>query len=152
METERASQLPKVTQWGFQPRGCDSRPYYSDGRKWNPISYPSRKPFISGPLLAYLQWWVSHHLPSQSALMIKKVTVTQSCPTLSDPMELVHGILQARILEWVVFPFSRGSSQPRDRTQLSHIAGRFFTSWATREGQGSITCHHKCVSLAYGLF
>ena len=37
-----------------------------------------------------------------------------------------HGILQARILEWVAFPFSRGSSQPRDRTQISHIAGRFF--------------------------
>ena len=47
----------------------------------------------------------------------------------------VHGILQARILEWVVFPFSRGSSQPRDWTQVSHIVGRFFTSWATRESQ-----------------
>ena len=45
----------------------------------------------------------------------------------------VHGILQVRILEWVAFPFSRGSSQPRDQTQVSHIAGRFFTSWATRE-------------------
>ena len=40
----------------------------------------------------------------------------------------VHGILQARILEWVAIPFSRGSSQPRDRTQVSHIAGRFFHS------------------------
>ena len=41
--------------------------------------------------------------------------VTQSCPTLCDPMEYtVHGVLQARILEWVAFPFSRGSSQPRD--------------------------------------
>ena len=46
---------------------------------------------------------------------------------------VVHGILQARILEWVAVPFSRGSSQPRDRTQVSHIAGGFFTSWATRE-------------------
>ena len=45
----------------------------------------------------------------------------------------VHGILQARILEWIAFPFSRGSSQPRDRTQVSHIAGRFFTNWATKE-------------------
>ena len=50
--------------------------------------------------------------------------VTQSCPTLFDPMDYtVHGILQARILEWVAFPFSRGSSQPRDQTQVSHIAG-----------------------------
>ena len=45
------------------------------------------------------------------------------------------GILQARIMEWVAFPFSRGSSQPRDWTQVSHIAGRFFTHWATREAK-----------------
>ena len=45
----------------------------------------------------------------------------------------VHGILQARILEWVAVPFSRGSSRPRDWTLVSHIDGRFFTSWATRE-------------------
>ena len=45
----------------------------------------------------------------------------------------VHGILQARILEWVAFPFSRGSSQPKDQTHVSCIAGRFFTSWATKE-------------------
>ena len=45
------------------------------------------------------------------------------------PMDCtVHGILQARILEWVAFPFSRGSSQPRAQTQVSHIAGGFFTS------------------------
>ena len=47
----------------------------------------------------------------------------------------VHEILQAKILEWVAFPFSRGSSQPMDRTQVYHIAGRFFTSWATTEAQ-----------------
>ena len=58
----------------------------------------------------------------------------QSCPTLCDPMDYkVHGILQAWILEWVAFPFSRGSSQPRDRSQVSCIAGRFFTNWAIRE-------------------
>ena len=45
----------------------------------------------------------------------------------------VHGILQARILEWVAIPFSRGSSQPRDRTQVSHIAGRFFTTEPSRK-------------------
>ena len=49
--------------------------------------------------------------------------------------EAVHGILQARILEWVAVPFSRGSSQPKDRTQVSHIAGRFSISWAIREAQ-----------------
>ena len=53
---------------------------------------------------------------------------------LCDPMDYtVHGILQARILEWVAFPFSRGSSQPRDWTQVSHISGRFFSSCAIKE-------------------
>ena len=47
----------------------------------------------------------------------------------------VHGTLQATILEWVAFPFSRRPSQPRDQTQISRIAGRFFISWATREAQ-----------------
>ena len=56
-----------------------------------------------------------------------EVKGAQSCPTLWDPMDYtVLGILQARILEWVAFPFSRGPSQPRDRTQVSHIAGGFF--------------------------
>ena len=47
----------------------------------------------------------------------------------------VHGILQARIMEWVAFPISRGSSQPRDHAQASRIAGGIFTSWATREAK-----------------
>ena len=59
------------------------------------------------------------------------MNVAQSCPTLCGPMDnTIHGILQARILEWVGFPISRGSSQPRDQTQVSCIAGRFLTSWA----------------------
>ena len=65
-----------------------------------------------------------------------EVKVTQPCPTLCDPMDYtVHGILQARILEWVAIPFAKGSSQPGDRTQVSCIAGGFFSSWATREAQ-----------------
>ena len=60
--------------------------------------------------------------------MSVKVKVAQSCPTLWNPMDYtVHGILQARILEWIAFLFSRGSSQPKDRTHVSCIAGRFFT-------------------------
>ena len=65
--------------------------------------------------------------------------VDQSCPTLCNPLDCsppgssVYGILQARILEWVAISFSRGSSQPRDRTQVSCIASRFFTVWAIRE-------------------
>ena len=65
------------------------------------------------------------------------------CPTLCDPMDYtVHGILQVRILEWVASPFSRGSSQSRDWTQVSRIAGGFFTSWATREAHGCFL--HLC--------
>ena len=72
----------------------------------------------------------------RSNLNFLKVKVTQLCLTLCDPMDYtVQGILQARILEPVAFPFSRGSSQPRDQTQISLIAGRFFTSWATRKAQ-----------------
>ena len=57
-------------------------------------------------------------------VVVSEVKVAQSCSTLCGPMDyIVH-----RILEWGAFPFSRGSSQPRDRTQVSHIAGRFFTS------------------------
>ena len=67
---------------------------------------------------------------------MKTVKVAQSCLTLCDPMDYtVHGILQARTLEWVAVPFSRGYSQPRDSTQVSCIAGGFFTSEATTEAQ-----------------
>ena len=73
-----------------------------------------------------------------------KVSVTQSCLTFWDPMDCslpcssVHGILQARILEWVAIPFSKGPSQPRDQTQVSFIAHRFFAVWATREQTANI--------------
>ena len=62
-----------------------------------------------------------------------KVKFARSCPTFCSPMDhTVHRILQARILEWVACPISRESFQPRDQTQVSHIADGFFTSWATR--------------------
>ena len=68
-----------------------------------------------------------------------KVEVKSLSPALCDPVDCsqpgssVHGILQARILEWVAIPFSRGSSWPKDQTQVSCIAGGFFTLWASRE-------------------
>ena len=71
------------------------------------------------------------------------VIVTQSYPTLCSPINCsppgssVHGILQARILEWVAMPFSRGSSQPKDRTWVSLIESRFFTIWSTWESRKS---------------
>ena len=83
-------------------------------------------------------------------LILVKVKVAQLCLTLCDPMDYrVHGILQARVPEWVAVPFSGRSSQPRDWTQVSDIAPVFFTVWASREamntGVGSL-------SLLQGIF
>ena len=74
---------------------------------------------------------------------------SQSLLVLSDCGTMdytVQGFLQAKILEWVAFPFSRGSSQPRDWTQVSCIAGGFFTSWATGEA------HTKGKTFVYQAF
>ena len=76
------------------------------------------------------------------------VLVTHSSSTLLGPIDCssvgssVHGIFQVRILEWVAIPFSRGSSQPKDQTWVSCIAGRFFTIWTTRE-------IHQCRRLGF---
>ena len=73
--------------------------------------------------------------------------VAQSCPNPCDPMDYtVHGILLARILEWVAVPSSRGSSQPRYQTQVSHISGGFFTSWATWEALLGLNSHSSLYS------
>ena len=83
--------------------------------------------------------WTELKIPWSDVLL--RVLVAQSCLTLCDPMDYsllgfsVHGILQARILEWIAIPFSRGTSQPRDRTLVSCITGRFFTVWATGKSQ-----------------
>ena len=84
------------------------------------------------------------------------------CPTLCDTMDYsppsssVDGILQATILEWVANPFSRGSSLPRDWIQVSCIAGRFFTIWATcwvsfKEGFSSFTAHDKFLGTLFNM-
>ena len=83
------------------------------------------------------------HVPEVTQLARGKdqrsVLVAQSCLTLSHPMDCsppgssVHGILQARILEWVAISFPKGSSWPRGQTQVSQTGGSFFTIWATRE-------------------
>ena len=103
--------------------------------------------------IALLYTWNEHNIVNQLTVFLNIYNiivntenllclVTQSYPTLCDPMDCspagssVHGILQARILEWVAISFSRASSQTRDRTRLSHAAGRLFTHWATREAPG----------------
>ena len=93
---------------------------------------------------SYFETWNSSitqisQLKLQQDIIQKESEVAQSCPTLWDPVDCsppgssIHGILQARILEWVAISFSRGSSWPRDWTQVSCIAGRRFNLWATRE-------------------
>ena len=84
------------------------------------------------PCLGYCKQCCYEHWKSESE-------VAQSCPTLRDPMDCcppgssIHGIFQARVLEWVAISLSRRSSQHRDWTQVSRIVGRHFTVWATRE-------------------
>ena len=108
------------------------------------INYPklTKKWLLGGSLgkttecSTFFSSWVLNTLRNKQNSGIVKVA--QSCLTLCNHMDcIVHGILHAIILEWVAFPFSRGSCQPRDRTQVCPIAGRFFTSWATREAQNS---------------
>ena len=112
------------------------------------LHWSLRKAFLS--LLAIL-WnsalkWVYLSVPPLPLALVQqysnkvKMLVAQSCPTLCDPMDnslpgsFLHGISQARIVEWVSIPFSRVSSWPRGQTWVSHIASRFFTVWAIREG------------------
>ena len=79
-----------------------------------------------------MRYYLIPHTSIIFLLFIKMKSESESQSVMSDswqPLDYtVHGILQARILEWVAFPFSGGSSQPRDRTQVSSIAGGFFTS------------------------
>ena len=82
-----------------------------------------------------------------------KVLAAQLCLNLCDTMDCsppgcsVHGILQARILEWVAIPFSRESSWPKDQTWVSCIAGRLFTVWATREIHTMEYCRENPIDL-----
>ena len=93
--------------------------------------------------------WVNIYDRKQVPTACVCVLTAQSCPTLWDPVACsppgssVHGNFQARILEWVAISFSRGSSQPRDRTWDSLTTGRFFTVWATT---GSESENHSVVS------
>ena len=92
---------------------------------------------LSGNVLHYTLQYLLPLMPWSPVGGKVKVSVFQLCLTLWNPMDCsppgfsVHEILQARILEWIAIPLSRGSSQPRDWTQVSSIAGRLFTVWAT---------------------
>ena len=92
------------------------------------------------PCLTVFQWlFIAFRILSKFSVSCESVSHSILCLALCNPMDCslpgssIHGIVQARILEWVAIPFSRGSSWPRDRTWVSCTAGRFFTIWATRE-------------------
>ena len=99
--------------------------------------------------------------PNTTKVKVKK---SESWSVMSDSLWLMNytlrGILQARILEWVAFPFSRGSSHLRDGTQVSRIAGEFFTNWATREANTTLyvpndkemAVHHCYLQIDCGFF
>ena len=128
---------------------------FSRQEHWNGLTFPSWMhksetevaqscPTLSNPMDSSLPGSSVHEIFQArvlewGAIAFKWNEVTQSCPTLCDSMNCglldssVHGIFQARILEWVAISFSRGSSWPRDWTQVSHIVGRCFSVWATRE-------------------
>ena len=86
---------------------------------------------------------------------VKWSEVAQSCPTLCDPMDCslpgssVHGIFQARVLEWIAFSFSSRSSRPRDGTQVSRVVDSRFTVWATREVQEKLGLEKRSRTLLY---
>ena len=95
--------------------------------------FPFFPPWVSTYSHLVKYRWISDYPHSQTLWL---VLTAQSCLTLCNPINCsppsssIHGILQARTLEWIAIPFSRGSSQPRDWTRVFCIAGRFFTVWA----------------------
>ena len=116
--------------------------------------FPKLSSYLKGLLIITVvlsRYW-SHRIPPLSSIFIlppflkgdvlslenkceKKKIITQSCLSLCNPMDCSPpgSSVQARILEWTAISFSRGSSWPRDQTQLSCITSRFLTVWATRE-------------------
>ena len=132
------------TQWrrrGFNPwvGNIPSR------RKWQPTPvFLPEKSHWHRSLVGYSLWChkksrmqlstlTSKYKLKQLQIQVLKVKVTQWYPTLWEPWTIVHGMLQARILKWIAFPFCRVSSGPRNQTGVSGIAGGFFTRWTSRE-------------------
>ena len=126
---------------------------------WSGLPYPSPGDLSgSGREPGSLHFKQILYHPSHKGslgICLKWSEIAQSCPTLCDPVDYrppassVHGISQARILEWGAISFSRGSSWPRDRTWVSCIAGRLFNLWATREAPGICLSLRKSGSLQH---
>ena len=119
--------------WGHKELDTTERLNWTE-LNWFLFSLPKVK-------FTYIYIWHLNHL-KHLTFPQNEVKWSESCSVMSDscdpmdsslPGSSVHGNLQARILEWVAISFSRASSQPRNRTQVSCIAGRFFTNWAMGE-------------------
>ena len=132
--------LPPVLNWmrrtGNSSAGAPSRPPERECTLGCLVSVPQVEAPSEGPSLRWETEVGLDRDPAEPSFLPSaqvKVKAAQLCPTLCDPMDCslpgssVHGILQASILEWVTISFSRGSSRSRDQTQVSRIAGRFFT-------------------------
>ena len=117
---------------------------------WHFLATPATSPLISVHFQTSWTWnkdTVLLYSVQFYTVHIGEGEVTQSCPTLWNPVDCslsgssVHGVFQARVLEWIAISFSRGSSRPRNRTRISRIAGRCFTVWAT--GEALLYIEHK---------
>ena len=99
------------------------------------VQWLQQRSYRSQNLRLFLSGSLQEKLTNPSVCVLSHSVMPDSCDPIDCnlPGSSVHGILQARMLEWVAISFSRGSSQPRNRTQVSYTAGRFFTDWATRE-------------------
>ena len=138
---------PRILEWVVYPfsRGS-SQPRsrtgvsYIMGRFFTNWATREARMVLSKTLTSFLYMWVSS-FNNSICWKESESEVAQSCPTLCDSKDCslpgfsVHGIFQARILEWVAISFSSVSSQPRKQTWVSCIEGRFFTNWATREAR-----------------
>ena len=131
----------------MQPKSHEFNPWGSGispgGGHDNPLQYPLlENPMDRGT------WKPTVHGIAKNWTWLKWLEVAQSCLTLCDPMDCslsgfsVHGISQARVLEWIAISFFRGSSWPRDWTKVSHIVGRCFTILATREVLKRLNTQH----------
>ena len=117
---------------GFSRQEYWSRlPFPPPGNCLNPGIEPASPALAGGFFTTVLPIWCVCYLLSHVWLFMTPWTIAHHAPLSMD--SLCAWILQARILEWVASSFSRGSSWPRDWTQVFHIAGRFFTIWVTRE-------------------
>ena len=133
--SNRSQEMPHSNGW----RLCQPGILMCGSFLTRPCSCPPKGYRYSFIFSTALRNWFYLRLPWFLQIKKSESEVAQPCLTLCDPMDCslpgssIHEIFQARVLEWVAISFSRGSSRPRDRTQVSCIAGKRFIIWATRQ-------------------